>query len=79
VIREIEGGVVGLKLVLEVDRLMLEQDPRDVLLVEDAGELRAFERAFALRDQVIDLAGGDAMSYWTVATPRDLTKVCARH
>ena len=40
---KIEGGIVRPKFVLEIDRLMLERDPRNVFLVELTEEFRVFE------------------------------------
>src|SRR6266576_7045048 len=57
---EVEGGIVRPKLVLEIDRLMLERDPRNVFLVEVAEEFRVLEAAVGLRDEMIDLVGSDA-------------------
>ena len=57
---EIEGGIVGPKLVLEIDRLMLDRDARDVFLVELAKEFRVLETAVGLRDEMVDLVRSDA-------------------
>ena len=57
---EIEGGIVRLKFVLEIDRLMLERDPRNVFLVELTEKFRVFEIAVGLGDEMIDLVRGDA-------------------
>ena len=57
---EVEGGIVRPKFVLDIDRLMLERDPRNVFLVELAKEFRVLETAVGLRDEMIDLVRGDA-------------------
>ena len=58
--REIEGGEVGFEFVLQIDRLLFDDEARDVFFIEAIAKLGLIETAFGLRDEVIDLARGDA-------------------